>query len=429
MLSLVYLSYCKHINRNTQHVRAFLYIALSLILASSCAPEAPTIEIIKLTNPSVKGGQSSINDMGNTEMIQSWIEHGRGKDAALVIGKTRKDRFDDFFVVDHGRNFYVNWADFPAVVNYGHHPGRMAIHWREKSGKGTYEYDIMMAISTDGGNNWGEHFKLHNDDTKSEHGFVSMASMKGDNTMLIAWLDGRNTVSSENSNHEHQHKGAMTLRCAEMDVQGNVTNRIELDNRVCECCNTDICFMDNGNPIIVYRDKTDTGVRDILYTIRRDSVWMPPRPVYPEGWYIGGCPVNGPAVASADSTVFVGWYSGKNDTPKVHLSISDDLGFNFSDPIRVDNGAPVGRVDVEAFDGKHAWVSWIEEHPEHEAEILLAKFDHEKKLEEHHLAYTSSSRESGFPILKQKDGNLFISYTKVDSITKPVLKKIKMLNK
>jgi len=414
-------------------VRSLNYILLLLVLLSSCAaPPEPTIKITKIFHPSVTGGQSSINDMGNTEMIHSWIEHGRNNDAALVIGKTRKDKFDDFFVVDHGNNFFVNWADFPAVVNFGHHPGRMAIHWREKSGKGKYEYDIMMAISTDGGNNWGEHFKLHNDNVKAEHGFVSMASMKGDNTMLITWLDGRNMVGENDDKSMDQESNkfnnrAMTLRCAEMDVQGNVTNRLELDDRVCECCGTDLCFTDFGNPIIVYRDRTDTEVRDIMYTIRRDSQWMAPRPVYPEGWYFNACPVNGPAVASADSTIFVALYSAKDEIPKIHLRISDDLGFNFSKTIRVDNGSPIGRVDVVAFDGDHAWVSWIEEHPEHDAEILLAKFDHEKKLEEHHLSYTSSTRDSGFPILKQKDGSLFISYTKVDSITQPVLKKIKLL--
>ena len=54
--------------------------------------------------------------------------------------------------------------------------------WLEKSGSGTYAYDVRMATSKDGGRTWSKPFLLNRDGRKTEHGFVTLA-------LLMARLD------------------------------------------------------------------------------------------------------------------------------------------------------------------------------------------------------------------------------------------------
>ena len=69
---------------------------------------------------------------------------------------------------------------------------QMAAHWLQKSDLGTYDYDVHMAMSSNGGTDWKEPFIVHNDGIAAEHGFASMLPMaNGQN--FITWLDGRYT--------------------------------------------------------------------------------------------------------------------------------------------------------------------------------------------------------------------------------------------
>ncbi len=54
----------------------------------------------------------------------------------------------------------------------------------------------------------------------------------------------------------------MTIRGAIIDKQGNKSGEWELDNRVCDCCQTSTAITANG-PIVVYRDRSDEEIRDI----------------------------------------------------------------------------------------------------------------------------------------------------------------------
>ena len=68
---------------------------------------------------------------------------------------------------------------------------------------------------------------IHTDNTFTEHGFVSVAPY-GEG-FIASWLDGRNTVPSSDGHG----KGAMTLRSAEIDKEGEIINQRLVDNMVC----------------------------------------------------------------------------------------------------------------------------------------------------------------------------------------------------
>lgn len=239
---------------------------------------------------------------------------------------------------------FVNWADFPSLLALDN--GLMAAHWLQKSGPGTYSYDVRTAISTDGGAAWGEDVIPHRDGVEAEHGFVSLMP-EGDRVGAV-WLDGRETVNG----------GPMTLRYATLDPQGAGPERL-LDESVCECCQTAGAIAADG-PVVLYRDRTDDEIRDIYVVRRVDGEWTEPAPVHADGWHINACPVNGPAIDADGERVVAAWFTGADpEGPRVLVAFSDDGGATFGPPVRLDEGGALGRVDVLLLDDGSALASWV----------------------------------------------------------------------
>nr|WP_136252033.1 hypothetical protein [Ningiella ruwaisensis] len=234
-----------------------------------------------------------------------------------------------------GSNWFNNWADFPSVIK---NKNLVTAHFLQKSGPGSYDYDVKLTFSSDNGLTWLTPFTAHNDGVTAEHGFVSMIPLDNGNT-LVSWLDGRNTKASSgtdshkdtdghNNNHDngHGHAGAMTLRAGEFTFAGAAVNRWQLDDRVCECCQTSTALTAKG-PAVVYRNRSTHEVRDIFITRSIDDVWTDPVPVHTDGWEIAGCPVNGPVIQAKNNNVAFAWFTGKDQIHQVKLATSDESGF------------------------------------------------------------------------------------------------------
>jgi hypothetical protein len=85
------------------------------------------------------------------------------------------------------------------------------------------------------------------------------------------------------------------------------------------------------------------------------------RTLVADGWEINGCPVNGPSFAARGSRVAVAWFTAPEEQGRVSVVLSDDDGDTWSAPVRVDDGEPIGRVDVVLLAGGDALVSWLEQ--------------------------------------------------------------------
>ena len=147
----------------------------------------------------------------------------------------------------------------------------------------------------------------------------------GAREMGLVWLDGR--------------AAAMSLVHTTLDAEGRLGPETALDARVCDCCQTDAAVAD-GATVVVYRDRSDTEVRDMSVVRFAGGRWSEPRPVAHDGWEIDGCPVNGPAIAAAGRRVAVAWFTAANDKSQVKVAFSSDSGETFGAPIAVDDGRP-----------------------------------------------------------------------------------------
>ncbi len=390
-------------------------ILIGLGLVWSCQTVSDTFEVQKvnlemLNAPSFEGGQPHLLTTGKNTFL-SWIEYLNDTTDALMCSRLDDGKWGEPVKISEGTDWFVNWADFPMVHAFGDDRS-LAAHWLAKSDTGVYHYDVMVSISKDQGMTWASPMMLHIDSVKAEHGFVSMQAV-GNEFMQAIWLDGRHTGAGQQGG-----SGAMTLRTATFDVAGNVSERVELDDRVCDCCQTSLAVTNTG-PLAVYRDRSDKEIRDISFVQRIDGQWSTPKSVHPDNWLIAGCPVNGPQVISGSKSTVVTWFTQANNISKVKLSTMDSQGQSFKPPAQIDTGNPLGRVDLTWIDeeSNSCFVVWLEQTGE-EAEIRGRKVLAGTPTQTvYSLVEISPSRSSGFPSLIKAADGLILAWTHVDEVS------------
>jgi hypothetical protein len=380
----------------------FILVVIALLSGCASEKEKDILSITTMESPadSVSLAPYLFTDK-NEQVYLSWISRQTGK-STLQYSVLRADGWSPAQAIASGSNWFVNWADYPVLAGDG--ASSMIAHYLEKSENGKYTYDIKLRVSADSGKSWSEPILLHDDGKKAEHGFVSMAAFE--ENYFVAWLDGRNAVMEENENGHEGHQGQMTVRGAIVDKSGKKVQEWVLDNKVCDCCQTSTVITANG-PVVIYRDRSDTEIRDMSIVRLVNGEWTKPQSIYADNWKIEGCPVNGPRIAALGNNMAIAWFSSPNENSQVKLVFSNDGGASFSEPVQVNKEKAIGRVDIEMIDESTAWVSWMEG-----SKIKAARVNRKGKIEKSiDIATTSESRPSGFPQMTRSGNRLIFAWT------------------
>lgn len=364
-------------------------------------------EIQVETNQSGEGNLSRSSD-GNTYL--SFIEYENDSLDVLKFCVWNDGSWSSPKPIAAGSDWFVNWADFPSLVQFENDPSVLIAHWLQKSAPGTFEYDIRISLSKDAGNSWSPSTILHNDRIKAEHGFASMVPV-GDNIRAI-WLDGRNTnTDKKHDDHGHGGEGSMALYTALIDKNGRVSEETLLDERVCDCCQTDAVKTDKA-VVSVYRDRTKEEIRDIGMVHVGNKGRITTNIIANDGWEISGCPVNGPAIDAKDSITAVAWYTETDSIPKVKLVISGDYGNEIGLPVTLAEKTPLGRVDIKFLASQNLLITYLDRLND-ETWIMGVLFDVKSKsiISKNKLIETDQSRISGFPRMVVLEDNVLLVCT------------------
>ena len=374
-------------------------LAGSLLLLAALLAAGPSA-VLPADPPARRGAIGPNLTLDGGTVLLSWLEppHPGVKpqdgNYALRISRSENGRWSEPSTVASGTDFFANWADFPSVTRDA--GGRLLAHWAAKSGGDTYAYDVRLALSKDRGKTWKSLGTAHDDRTPTEHGFVS--AVPESDRFRVFWLDGRATAGG---------RGAMALRTAL--VGEAVGASAVLDGKVCDCCQTGAAATAAG-PLVVYRDRSDGEIRDVAAVRLDGKRWTRPAPVHRDGWEIGGCPVNGPAVAADGRRVAVAWYTQAADRPRVEVAFSGDAGASFGPPAVVDARSPLGRVDVVLDGNGDALVLWVASEGK-SAAIRLARVTPAGRVGPAlTVAPTDPSRSSGFPRIERAGGTIVVAW-------------------
>ncbi len=381
-----------------------IFIPLLLLVIASCSVkekkniETPTLKSLSSPAQSPSGEPYLFtNELGTTYL--SWIET-KDSQSTFKFSTLSDDQWSVPVTINSGNNWFVNWADYPMIAANGQ---AFIAHYLEKSGNGTYAYNVKMTSSSDQGKTWSEPAILHDDGKQAEHGFVSIIPYQ--ENFFVSWLDGRNTAM-EGMDHHEGHHGEMTVRAAILDKNGKKISEWELDKRVCDCCQTSAAITDNG-PIVVYRDRSDQEIRDMSIVRFVNGQWTEPMSIHTDNWKIAGCPVNGPRIDAQGSSLAIAWFSSPEGEAQVKVVFSGDGGATFSKPIRLDKGSAIGRVDIVMVDDNNAIVSWMEG-----STIQAIKVNADGTMGNSIIiASSSDTRSSGFPQMTKSKDKLIFAWT------------------
>ena len=340
-------------------------------------------------------------------LIMSWLEPSSSTDEdmfALKWARFVDGEWSDASVIVERQDLFVNWADFPSVVEVN--DSLMAAHWLQYNGPGTYAYQVRLSFSTDGGMSWTPGLVPHETVTQTEHGFVSL--MPADDGVEVFWLDGRA--------HADEGAGFIGFRHTTVTSAGEIGPETVLDPLTCDCCQTSVAVIPGGS-VAAYRDRTQEEVRDIKVVRNVEGAWQEPVGVHEDGWEITACPVNGPDVVATGNEVRVAWFTAADTENRVLVAMSVDAGESFGEAIRVDDGNPIGRVGALALPGGRTVVSWLEAIGDGGgAEVRVRTLDAEGRMSESvSVGSTSAARASGFPVLALVEGDVMVAWTDPDS--------------
>jgi hypothetical protein len=351
-------------------------------------------------------GEPNLVATADGRVILTWFaEHDSGH--ALMAAVRSEHEWSEPVTVARGRNFFVNWADFPSLVELS--DGAWVAHWLEKTAPDTYAYHVMLSRSTDRGTTWSEPMRAHQDDSPTEHGFVSMVPLDDGGAALL-WLDGQSTGVGHDAQGEAPQRGAMQLRSNVLSATGELGAESQVDDRICDCCQTAMVQAADGL-VAAYRDRSVAEIRDIAVRRLVDGEWSEPIHVGNDNWEIRGCPVNGPALAASGEDVAIAWFTGAGGTAKVSVAFSADGGATFGDGIPVDDGLPLGRTAVVLLENGEAIVAWLER-VDGEAEVRARRVRPSGASSDSWVVTpTSPERRSGFPRMVRSGDELVFAWT------------------
>ena len=334
----------------------FILLAGFARAADPANPAAlPALTAEDLASPAAAGALgASLATGSDGRAWLSWLERGPGAETALrfsVFDATAKS-WAPTRTVARGADWFVNWADFPALapgpdghatavwfVNNPSTPGAAVAHDHDGPG-----YHAMISQSADAGKTWSAPLPLTRESTSVE--FVSLATL-ADGRVLAAWLDGR-----------AKHGGGKTQQLYAR-VLGSTDADTLVDPSVCDCCSTTLTAFLDGSALLAYRGRTNEEVRDIRVARFRRGGWDEPRALNHDDWRIAGCPVNGPQIASDGGRVAAAWFTASDNDPRVLISFSPDAGARFLMPLRLDTAKPAGRVDTLLLRDGAMLASWV----------------------------------------------------------------------
>lgn len=346
--------------RPTLLLFAFVAAASPALFAAGPERQVPAITFQEIPTPAAPGSSGgSLVTAPDGSVWLSWLEPMAGDGSRLSLKFSTLAPSAAAWtaprVIATGANWFVNWADFPAITagRNGHatavwfvsnpvlpsESGGSAVH--DHHGPG---YHAVVSSTRDHGQTWSGPEPLTRESNSVE--FVSLATL-ADGRVLACWLDGR----AKKAGRDVQQLFARVLGTDGADQP--------VDASVCDCCQTTLTAFPDGTALLAYRGRSSDEVRDIRHARFRGRNWDEPRPLHADDWRIQGCPVNGPQLASDGGRVAAAWFTAADNDPRVLASFSPDAGARFLMPLRLDADKPAGRVDTILLRDGAMLVSWL----------------------------------------------------------------------
>jgi BNR repeat-like domain len=319
--------------------------------ASSDQPLDLGVALTALEVPAPRGSAHPQLTSSAKGAILSWLDQDEAT-TTLRFSERAGGVWSEPRTVSTGMDWFITAADVPSVLRMKN--GTLVANWYPTTDETIEAYDTYLSYSRDEGRTWAKAFSPHHDGTKTQHGFVSLLEL-ADGGLGMVWLDGRD----QEQNTTDPLGGSMALYFASFDSSWKQSAEAVVNARVCECCQTAVVVTTDGL-LTAFRDRTAEEIRDVKVSRLEGGKWSTEVSLHDDNWKIEACPINGPALSARGRQVAAAWFAAPNDNGRAFVAFSEDAGKSWGKPIRLDDEASLGRVDIEMLDDGSAVASWVE---------------------------------------------------------------------
>jgi len=389
-----------------------LATSLALVLTCGCGSGAPqgaapqtttssppawTVKIEPLDLPAGAHSMAPQLTSSSRGVLVSWLEQA-DPEFVLKFAERTGAAWSPATKVASSKDWFVSAADVPTVMRMT--DGTLVANWYPAVDFRLEAYDIRLAYSKDEGKTWSRPLVPHHDKTRTQHGFVSMFDMPSGGLGLV-WLDGRNQG-------KQPEDAEMALYFASYDTSWKQTAEASANTRVCECCTTSAVVTPDG-VVAAFRDRSPKEIRDIHVTRLENGKWTDAQIIHADNWEIDACPVNGPALSARERTVAASWFTGKDDKGQAFAAFSNDAGRTWGTPIRLDDQASLGHVDVEMLDDGSAVATWVE-FADDRSQFRMRRIE-PSGMRSPSITINGEGRVSGYPRVARNGNELVFAWT------------------
>ena len=233
---------------------------------------------------------------------------------------------------EDGGEIYVRHSDAPKAARLA--SGALLFAYQAKIGEELDAIGVRLGFEADGPPPIQLEM-LHDDDSPVAHGPVAIVPAP-DGSALLLWPDARDKP------------GPSRLYGRTIFADGSRGAEVVLDPRVSERSLPAGILLPTGETIVVYRDRTETELRDVSVVRReRGGSWSKPVSVHEDGWRMPTNPQeSSPVIARSGDEVAVAWFTqiGDEKDKAVRIVFSNDAGKTFGALQTLAVGATLGRV-------------------------------------------------------------------------------------
>jgi len=221
---------------------------------------------------------------------------------------------------------------------------RVAVTYAARDEK--YNGHAFIVRSSDGGKTFSEPQPIT---TNSPSQRFETAAFDPNGRVFAAWIDKRNVAVAKKEGKKYA--GAALAYAWDDKPGGTLESASIARDNSCECCRIAVAFKASGEPVVMFRNIFDGGIRDHA-TITFSEAGKP-EPLYrvsDDDAKIDACPHQGPSLAiGGDGTYHATWFALGRKLKGVYYAHSEDGGKTFSEPMRVgDPNAQISRPYVLA---------------------------------------------------------------------------------
>lgn len=309
-----------------------------------------------------------------------WVEHRGKKQADVMLARldaSGNQASQPVRVNPRGGEATAWRGDPPSIATAK--DGAIYVAWTARSAAEGHATDILLSASRDGGKSFEPPVKVNDDKVQVVHGMHSMAVDERGRIFLV-WLDERNVKMDESGKmDDHKMEANREVYVASSEDNGRTFSQNRLVAReACPCCKTAITASPDGRVYVAWRQVLPGNYRHIAVSSSTDAGKNFSEPVIAsdDKWMIAGCPVSGPALATAsDNALRVLWYSaGEAGAPGLYWSETRDGGRSFTSRKALAEGASFGNPQLLRGPGNNLTVVW-ESNQQGASKITVARLN------------------------------------------------------